>query len=217
MQGTSKVGNQDVFVVYFAFESHALSTVVAERFSADTGQFSEAISHEGLVAALNLGGGRRSAVVMDRHVLFKLRSRRALVSRNFPKVLVAPSVDSVLMDAVSLLGVNGVIHSALDSNKLKLAIEMASAGQSFVCMAPHATSAFFPPLALEVSPVGTELSPREKQVANQVARGQSNKQIADLLGLSERTIKVYVSRVLGKLSARNRSDVVGRFDQTAGA
>ena len=52
----------------------------------------------------------------------------------------------------------------------------------------------------------TDLSPRERQVAGFLARGQSNKEIARRLGVSEITIKVHVSNLLRKLQARNRTE-----------
>ncbi len=55
-------------------------------------------------------------------------------------------------------------------------------------------------------PMQAELSRRERQVAEFLARGQSNKEIARRLGVSEITIKVHVSNLLRKLQARNRTE-----------
>ena len=52
------------------------------------------------------------------------------------------------------------------------------------------------------------LSRRELQVAEHAAQGQSNKQIADRLELSEHTIKNYLFRVFEKLGVSNRFELL---------
>lgn len=52
------------------------------------------------------------------------------------------------------------------------------------------------------------LSHREVQVAECAAQGQSNKQIADQLGLSEHTIKNYLFRIFEKLGVSNRFELL---------
>jgi len=52
------------------------------------------------------------------------------------------------------------------------------------------------------------LSPRELQVAESAAQGQSNKQIASRLGLSEHTIKNYLIRIFEKLGVSNRIELL---------
>lgn len=53
-----------------------------------------------------------------------------------------------------------------------------------------------------------ELSPRERQVAELVARGLSNRAVAQTLNISEKTVKNYVSTILTKLDARRRTEIV---------
>jgi ATP/maltotriose-dependent transcriptional regulator MalT len=51
------------------------------------------------------------------------------------------------------------------------------------------------------------LSPREDEVAELVARGRTNRQIAEQLVISERTVETHVSRILGKLRVESRAAV----------
>ena len=48
------------------------------------------------------------------------------------------------------------------------------------------------------------LTPRELEVAQAVASGRSNREIATRLGITERTVKAHVSAILEKLEVRDR-------------
>ncbi|WP_431967952.1 response regulator [Actinacidiphila sp. bgisy160] len=52
------------------------------------------------------------------------------------------------------------------------------------------------------------LSERERQVLALVARGLNNTEVAEALGLSPLTAKTHVSRIMGKLGARDRAQLV---------
>jgi LuxR family transcriptional regulator, regulator of acetate metabolism len=58
---------------------------------------------------------------------------------------------------------------------------------------------------------GAPLSPREHEVMELLASGARNAQIARQLGLSESTIKGYVTAVLRKLGATTRAEAVARY------
>jgi DNA-binding NarL/FixJ family response regulator len=51
------------------------------------------------------------------------------------------------------------------------------------------------------------LSPREHEVALQVARGRSNAEIAADLGMTVATVKAHVSHILTKLDLGNRTQI----------
>jgi DNA-binding NarL/FixJ family response regulator len=61
----------------------------------------------------------------------------------------------------------------------------------------------------EPAPV-TTLTPRERAVLQQLARGLGNKQIAAALGITERTVKFHVSAVFTKLGVGNRTEAVAK-------
>jgi two-component system response regulator FixJ len=52
------------------------------------------------------------------------------------------------------------------------------------------------------------LTPRERDVLAQIARGASNKEAGRQLGISPRTIEVHRARIMEKLGARNAADLV---------
>lgn len=79
----------------------------------------------------------------------------------------------------------------------------------------HGTRSAFP-LVSGVEPVdrpaiGELLTDREATVAALLARGHSNREIAEHLVLSPETVKGHVARILRKLDASNRVEAVARY------
>ncbi len=61
------------------------------------------------------------------------------------------------------------------------------------------------PLPVENPPELEELTPREKEVLALIAAGQSNREIAKALFISERTVKNHVNSILKRLNLRDRT------------
>jgi DNA-binding NarL/FixJ family response regulator len=53
-----------------------------------------------------------------------------------------------------------------------------------------------------------ELTLREVQVLNELAKGRANKEIADTLSISEQTVKTHLKSILGKLRVADRTEAV---------
>ena len=58
---------------------------------------------------------------------------------------------------------------------------------------------------------GSELTPTERSVAELVAAGQSNKEVAAALFVSVRTVEAHLSKVFRKLAIESRSELAGRL------
>jgi len=74
--------------------------------------------------------------------------------------------------------------------------------------AVHAGHRYVPPdLADRVLPRPSQeaLTDREAEVLQRIAQGMSNKEIGDVLGISEHTVKGHVKNVLGKLGVTDRT------------
>ena len=54
----------------------------------------------------------------------------------------------------------------------------------------------------------SELTPREREVAELIADGNSNKEAGRRLGISPRTVELHRAHVMEKLGARNAADLV---------
>ena len=62
-------------------------------------------------------------------------------------------------------------------------------------------------LPADVAPIFMQLSPRQLDVARLVGKGQTNYQIACELGITENTVKLYVSQVLRLTQMHNRTQL----------
>lgn len=56
--------------------------------------------------------------------------------------------------------------------------------------------------------VSASLTPRERQVLDGIKEGNSNRMVARLLGISERTVKVHLHSIFIKLGAASRTEAV---------
>ena len=62
-----------------------------------------------------------------------------------------------------------------------------------------------------------DLSPREREVLELLARGYLYKEIADTLHISGPTVNTYIRRIYEKLHVRSRSQAVAKFTHVPGA
>lgn len=71
--------------------------------------------------------------------------------------------------------------------------------------------------ALEMPAIFNQLSPRQLDVARLVGKGQTNYQIACELGITENTVKLYVSQVLRLTHMHNRTQLALALSPSAAA
>lgn len=62
-------------------------------------------------------------------------------------------------------------------------------------------------MSAPLDPELDQLTPREKEVLRQIARGYSYKQVARRLSISVKTVETHVSAVLRKLQLSNRHEL----------
>jgi DNA-binding NarL/FixJ family response regulator len=62
-----------------------------------------------------------------------------------------------------------------------------------------------------------DLSAREWEVLERVARGLTNPQIAEALSVSENTVKFHLQNIFQKLGVNNRTEAAGFYYRTRGA
>jgi DNA-binding NarL/FixJ family response regulator len=107
-------------------------------------------------------------------------------------------------------GASGFLLKDAPEAELVAAIRIAAEGGSMV--APSVTrrliERFVGPPSRDVAGQLASLTPREREVLGLMARGRSNREIADELIVSEHTAKTHVARILGKLELRDRVQAV---------
>jgi DNA-binding NarL/FixJ family response regulator len=102
-------------------------------------------------------------------------------------------------------GAKGYVLKGSPGQELVRAIRQVQAGDSYLSPSIGAT------LARQVANPRRGrglLSARELAVLRLIAAGQSNQQIADSLGITERTVKFHVTAIFNKLGADNRAQAV---------
>jgi len=134
------------------------------------------------------------------------------ISKRFPqsKVVMLTSFadDSMIFRAISAGAVGYVLKQVEDEDLFK-AISVAARGESV--LDPTVTSKLIARLR-ESERKGDEdafrdLSERELDVLNLVAKGKTNAEIAESLNLSDRTVGNYVGTILQKLHLTNRVEL----------
>jgi two-component system, NarL family, response regulator DevR len=132
------------------------------------------------------------------------------------KVLVLTSFadDNVIVDAISA-GADGYLLKEVNRDALIDAIEKVASGQSI--LDPAVTGRVFGKVqSLMQNPGGNKLSllsAQERKVLALVAEGKTNKEVAAVMGLSDKTIKNYFSNILDKLQMTRRSQAAAYFVQ----
>jgi two-component system response regulator DegU len=140
------------------------------------------------------------------------------IARNFPNtrvIILSPNPnDEELFDAIRSSAVACLAKNST-SDELIGIVKRASHGEypinesvmSRPVVARHVLHEFQDMASLGGNIV-TPLTQRERQILTYIAEGNTNKQIANILNISEQTIKNHVSAILRKLNANDRAHAV---------
>jgi len=117
--------------------------------------------------------------------------------RMTPAVIMTASPQRGLSEAAREAGAQGTLLKSAKRASLLAALRAVAAGKTWFDPA-------HPSRSDDVSP----LTPRERQVLALVARGMTNREAAEQLGIGEESVKTYLERAYGKLGVSRRAEAV---------
>lgn len=132
------------------------------------------------------------------------------------RVIVLTSSEDVGRAVCALeAGANGYLTTRATAAEIVAGIRRIARGETLVC-----TSLAMPVMS-RIRQLAQEramhaqrrLTSREETVSNLLAKGRTNREIATVIGLSERTVKHYVSSLIQKFDVRNRTQLVLAMSQ----
>ncbi len=121
-------------------------------------------------------------------------------------MLTASAAEEDVLTALKV-GARGYILKGVSGSELVKIVRDVHAGESYVT--PTLAASLLSEMRSPAGPRSPadpldELTEREREILERVAGGLSNKEIAQQLFLSEKTIKHYMTNILQKLQVRNR-------------
>lgn len=193
--------------VALADREHLFGQALARLLGAETdihitGAYTDA---ETLVRQVESGGV--DVVLMDPLGLTPLGMelvRRVLAADPSTRVVILTTTqqEQQLFSAIRA-GARGYLLKSADLSEVLSALRSVAFGEALI--SPELAVQLLDEFA-RLSYQETGLTARERDILSAIVRGDSNREIANHLGLSEKTVKNYVSDILSKLNVRDRTE-----------
>ena len=105
-------------------------------------------------------------------------------------------------------GAHGILLREASAEQMAAALQTLL--QNLVVLDPTLIQSLLPPAPMFEQVPLEAITPREMEVLHLLAEGHPNKAIAQILSISEHTVKFHVNALMGKLHAQSRTEVVVR-------
>jgi two-component system, NarL family, response regulator DevR len=128
-------------------------------------------------------------------------------------IILTSAIDDRIVDDAIRAGAHGYLLKEVDARGLIAAIRDVASGKSI--LDPAVTTRVMQMVRTGNSTRDgyTTLSPQEKRVLALIAEGCTNKEVGVKLGLSEKTVKNYLSTVFEKLQVSRRAEAAAIYAQ----
>ena len=148
-----------------------------------------------------------AAVLLDLHLPAKsgLTVLKELDARSYPAPIFMVTGDGDVSSAVDAMKSGAFDYLVKPLDARSIVARVRSAVTAFAKRDGSAAGKTGLPLDF---PGQSRLTPREREVLTQIAKGASNKEAGRRLGISPRTVEVHRSRIMEKIGARNAADLV---------
>lgn len=136
------------------------------------------------------------------------------LAADYPVLVLTHSEEPVIVERALAAGARGyLVHGTFTADELVRAVLGTADGQSH--LSPPAAAAMMAavrrPTGASAAGLPHDLSDREVEVMDLIAKGLSNREIAATLFLSEKTVKNHVNRIFAKLHSPNRAAAIARW------
>lgn len=121
-------------------------------------------------------------------------------------IMLTSFVDEDVLVAAIEAGCSGYVTKHKGAEELIAAVRLAADGEALV--SPDMLARLLPRLRRGHHGLGWDLSPRERQVLDLLAQGESKDAIAERLYLSTNTVRNHIQNILTKLGAHSRLEAV---------
>ena len=136
------------------------------------------------------------------------------LSEHAKVLMLSYSEDEPLVTGAISNGASGyLVHGRFDPDELEQRIKAIARGE--MVLSPAVTPAVFDALRRAPGPANDEreeglgsLTAREREVLNLLARGMSNRDIAEELVITNKTVKNHLSRIYEKIGVHSRAEAI---------
>jgi DNA-binding NarL/FixJ family response regulator len=134
---------------------------------------------------------------------------------SLPVIVVSAAEEPQYMRKSIDYGAAGFIPKSSSTDIMVNAIKLVLSGGTYIPSAMHLQSRegqqpfkHKTPIQQDTNQTGEKLTRRQEEVLKLLAQGNSNKDIARSIGLSEHTVKIHVTAILKLFNASNRTEAV---------
>jgi DNA-binding NarL/FixJ family response regulator len=154
-----------------------------------------------------------SVMIVDMAVPGNALAAISFIAKKYPNMRIIDFTAASGVDyAVAALeaGAQGYVSKTCSSDEIIIALRAVMTGQTYVSQnfAGSVITALRNASIRKLAMQALKLSAREDQIVHYLLVGKTNKEIAARLEISEKTVKHYMTILMQKLNARNRTEAV---------